>query len=55
MVLRVTSGMLTALASLAPEPTVFVAPAPPLGPAAAGVAGPGMPALLPGSKHGAAR
>ena len=48
MVLRVTSGMLTALASLAPEPTVFVAPAPPLDPVAASVASPGMLVLLPG-------
>ena len=45
MVLRVTSGIIGAPASLAPEPTVIVAPAPPFDPDGA-VAG--RPAMLPG-------
>ena len=43
IVLRVTSGMLAAVASLAPEPTVTVAPALPLDAAAPVAARPGTP------------
>jgi hypothetical protein len=48
MVLRVTGGMIGALASLAPEPTAIVTAAPPFDPVGAVVARPGTPVLLPG-------
>ena len=51
MVLRVTNGMLTALASLAPEPTASVTEAPPFAPLVPFVAvgaGLGRPAIAPG-------
>jgi hypothetical protein len=48
IVLRVTSGMLAAEASLAPVPTLIVTPAPPLDPTVPVVARLGMPVLFPG-------
>ena len=49
MVLRVTSGMMGALASSAPEPTTIVAEAPPFDPVVAVVVRPSTPGLFPGS------
>ena len=48
MVLRVTTGMFRALASLVPEPTAIVTEAPPTDPVGAVVARPGPPAAPPG-------
>jgi hypothetical protein len=48
IVLRVTRGMLAAVASLAPEPTLIGTPAPALDPAVPVAARLGTPVMLPG-------